>query len=222
MPIYRAVNKNFFKTWNDEMAYILGFLFADGAITMSKRGTHFIAFHTMDKELLYAIKECMKADHKISKRSVRSGNVYRLQIGSKEMVEDVALFGLHQAKVQRMHFPTIPKKYSAAFIRGFFDGDGNIWMGNTHKDRMHTTISISAAFTSASIGFLEGLLEQLKNLGIEGGSIYVHASGTFGRLSFGKHDSLKIYEIMYNGSAFGNLYLKRKKAIFDAFIKMRT
>ncbi len=126
MPIIRTVDKTFFKTRSHNMAYVLGFLFADGTVTVTKRNTHFIAFHTMDVSLLQSMRGSMKACQKISKRSARSGNVYRLQIGSKEMVEDVARLGLCGTKAHRMRLPRIPPQYRGDFVRGFFDGDGNV------------------------------------------------------------------------------------------------
>jgi len=39
MPIYKEINISFFKKWDPEMAYILGFIFADGNIIYTKRNT---------------------------------------------------------------------------------------------------------------------------------------------------------------------------------------
>ena len=68
----------------------------------------------------------MDSDHAISKRSERSGKVFRIQIGSKEMAEDLFHLGLSVQKVRRIVLPTAPEKFLGDFVRGYFDGDGNL------------------------------------------------------------------------------------------------
>jgi hypothetical protein len=223
MPIYKYINKNFFKKWSKDMAYILGFLFADGTITCTKRGTSYVAFHSADQRLLHSMARAMHATQKISRRSERSGYVYRLQIGSKAMVQDLLDCGLVAGKAQQMRLPKISRQLFGDFVRGYFDGDGNVWSGGIHTKRKVGATTISAAFTSASHAFLVDLQIQLQNLGICGGSVYQLKTKNCSRLSFGKADSLKLYEIMYNTGASDTLYLKRKKRVFEGFIqKMRT
>lgn len=41
MPVYKRVNKDFFKKWSNEMAYVLGFFAADGNMIVNKRGGQF-------------------------------------------------------------------------------------------------------------------------------------------------------------------------------------
>jgi intein-encoded DNA endonuclease-like protein len=62
-------------------------------------------------------------------RSAKSGFVYRLQVGSREWFDDVGKLQLTPNKTSRMRVPKIPKKYCGDFIRGYFDGDGNVWVG---------------------------------------------------------------------------------------------
>ncbi|MEI6041995.1 MAG: LAGLIDADG family homing endonuclease [bacterium] len=201
------------------MAYILGFLFADGNIIKTKRNTHFISFYTADRELLISIAEVMKLPHKISEIKSETGSVYRVQIGSKEMFNDLVLLGLTPNKSLRMDIPTIPKKYEGDFIRGYFDGDGNIWVGHTNKTRKKPTSVMFVAFTSASKMFLNNLFNMLNSLGLDGGSLFNLRSGNYSRLQYSTRDSLKIYKIMYNTTS--KLYLDRKKLIFEGFMKMR-
>ncbi len=223
MPIYCFVQKDFFKTWSNAMSYTLGFLFADGTITHTKRHTSYIAFHTTDRDILVAMASSMRATQKISRRSERSGLVYRLQIGSKDMVADLASLGLSTNKASRMRLPHVPRKYLSDFVRGYFDGDGNIWSGVVHTSRRKKSHTLSAAFTSASREFLSDLLDTLHERGISGGSLYGLKEKNCARLGFGKQDSLKLYEIMYNTGARDMIHLKRKKRVFEAFMqKMRT
>jgi hypothetical protein len=220
VPIYRKINKDFFKKWTPEMAYILGFLFADGNITINSRGANYFAFYSIDKDVLQFIKQSMESSHKISKRNARSGNVYRLQVGSKDMIEDLFILGLVDTKAKRMKFPDIPNKYLNSFILGFFDGDGNVWMGEIHKKRKTPTTIIQSAFTSASVGFINGLYKKLKELGVRGGCIYSVSNKNCMRLTLSVKDSLKLYKIMYN-EVYTPFCLKRKKRVFERFNSLR-
>jgi len=204
------------------MAYVLGFLFADGGISKTRRGTHFVSFYSGDKDLLENIRKVLDSEHKIAKRSARSGYVYRLQIGSKSMCKDLFNLGLVPNKTKRMKLPAIPKEYMGSFARGFFDGDGNVWTGYVNKSRAgKPTMIMNVAFTSASVSFLKDLLFLLRRCvtDLSGGSIYKPKNKNWGRLSFSTNDSLKLFEFMYNSSS--QLFLRRKKRVFESFIKMR-
>jgi len=217
MPIHKNYDRNFFKKWSGSMSYILGFMFADGNIIKTKRGTHYISIYTSDFELLSSIRHTIKSNHMISTRN--DGHVYVIQIGSKMLFDDLCKFGLVQDKTTRMKLPNIPKKYAGDFIRGFFDGDGNVWVGDLNKHRKKTSRAIRISFTSASVHFLFGVYELLRELGVKSGSVYRPKNGNWARLSYSTLDTLKIYKIMYNGST--ELFLARKRAIFDNFVKMR-
>lgn len=181
---------------------------------------HFISISTADKELLVAITEVMELSHKISERKSEIGSVYRIQIGSREMFEDLGLLGLTPDKSRRMDLPVVPPEYLGDFIRGYFDGDGNVWVGYGNKKRNKPTLNMLTAFTCASKVFLESLFVVLSGLGLEGGSVFKVRGLNCGRLQYSTLDSLKIYKIMYNTTS--KLCLDRKRLIFERFIKMRA
>ncbi len=203
------------------MAYVLGFFAADGYITVNRRGGQFWCIQITDKKLLEQIREVIESEHKISIRIMNPNEktLYRLQIGSIEMCDDLRRLGFSERKTKSLVVPNIPQNYSSDFTRGYFDGDGNVWSGFVNSKRKTPTRILQVAFTSGSIEFLSGLLTLLKSEGVHGGSIYRSKIKKFGRLSFGTKDALKLYEIMYNMPH--KLYLKRKKLIFEKFIKMR-
>lgn len=220
MPIYRTYNRDFFKKWSHDMSYVLGFLFADGNLVQNKRGGHYIAIYTADRPLLVAMKRSMESTHVISVQHKPLGSAYRIQIGSKEWFQDLHVLCLTPNKTRRMHLPSIPKKYVGDFVRGYFDGDGNVWMGRIHKDRPVQSAVLQACFTSASLDFLKSLLELLRNNGIRGGGFYTVKKGTYSRLILSTLDALKLYEIMYNATC--KLHLERKKSVFERFANKRS
>jgi len=220
VPIYKKVNKNFFKIWNPEMSYVLGFFAADGNLIETKRGTHFISFDSADKGIIEYIKKAMEAEHKVSKRKSNEGVWYRLQIGSAEMFEDILKIGLKPNKSKRMRIPKIPDFVFGNFVRGYFDGDGNVWYGLMNKKDYKPRRVLQAMFTSASQGFLIDLHSKLKLYGIVGGSIRKIKNKECYRLQLSTSNALKLYQIMYNRRDTSNLFLKRKKDVFEKYMRL--
>lgn len=220
MPVYKSVDKTFFKKWTREMAYVLGFFVADGNMIVTKRGTHFLSFHSTDRSLLACIQVVMGSRHRLSKRSDATGDVYRFQIGSKEMFNDLMALGMAPNKSRRINMPVVPHRFIGDFVRGYFDGDGNVWSGLMNKTRLKPTHSLQVMFTSGSLSFLCDLHALLRSVDIQGGSVRKITQGEYGRLSYSTLDALKLYEIMYNMPH--RLHLKRKKLVFERFVKLRV
>ena len=202
------------------MAYVLGFFMADGSLDVNPRGSQYFNFHIRDKKLLESIREVMNSEHKIATRKVVGGNSvqYRLQIGSKEMCDDLRSLGVQEQKAHNMKIPSMPRVYFSDFVRGYFDGDGNIWMGKVHKDRGKATNTLMTTFTSCSGEFLKDLKKLLNLEGLSGGSLFFSRKAY--RLQYSVMDSIMLYRILYT-RCHSTLYLKRKKKIFEEYIKMR-
>jgi len=199
------------------MAYVLGFFTADGNMIKNKRGAHFISFYSVDKELLESIKKVMGIDHKLSFRKKRGENQkdsYRLQIGSKEIFNDLLKIGLTPNKSKTVSLPKIPNKYFSDFLRGYFDGDGSVIAGYFKKsDRKSKSFTLSVRFTSGSKEILEQLMNNLKNIIGSKGSLFF--AGRAWRLNYSINDSRKLFDLMYNDNVINDLiYLKRKYNIF--------
>jgi len=225
MPIHKKANKDFFKVWTPEMAYVLGFFAADGSMYQNKRGGAYIAFEITDADLLEKIRSALGANHKttIRVRTRHCKPIHRLQIGSRVIFEDLQRLGFIQNKTMTLSWPHIPREFLSHFARGYFDGDGNVWKGTIHKfDRPNPSNVLLTCFTSGSEGFFRGLKEELRlNPGMDGGSLYF--SKAF-RLQYAtrdsSRDSLKLYRFMYYDSR--GLHLERKKQVFEEFIAMRV
>ncbi len=206
------------------MAYILGFFAADGYITVNKRGGQFWSIQITDKELLEEIKRVIEAEHKIGVR-MGSGNestLYRLQIGSIEMCEDLRSLGFYERKTKSLAVPNVPQMYFADFVRGYFDGDGNAWVGKVNKERKTPSLTLMTMFTSCSIEFLKVLHKRLNFCGLDGGTLYV-SKRNYSRLQFSVRNSLKLYDFMYNHRSHlkSGLFLNRKKEVFEKYGKLR-
>lgn len=198
------------------MAYVLGFFAADGSMLRNNRGAHFIEFHITDKEVVEAIRKCLKSNHKITEkqRNPKHKPIYRLQIGSKNMFEDLEKLGFCQAKSKILYFPQVPKMFMSDFVRGYFDGDGGVYFKQYQpKDRKNPRWVFSSRFTSGSKIFLSSLHLYLKEAaGIKGGFVVEKTKHNGFDLVFSHRDSVALCNFMYNNSP--RIYLKRK---YDTF-----
>ncbi len=221
MPVYKKVNTSFFKKWSSEMAYVLGFFAADGSMVKNNRGAHYIEFQITDKCILQKIRASVGSTHVISEKKQYNKNhkkLYRIQIGSKEICNDLVSLGFTPAKTHNMSWPDIPNEFTGDFIRGYFDGDGNVYFRKHFaKDRQKERWVFSSGFTSGCRDFLESLLLVLRTNGIKGGFICDKERGC--ELTLSHRDSLALYSLMYNNGDC-SLCLIRKKEIFEK--AMRT
>lgn len=201
------------------MAYVLGFFAADGYITVNRRGGHFFCFQIKERNILVKFRKLFESEHKIAKRKQRLGVTYRLQIGSKEICNDLANLGFSQQKTFRLLIPKMPDACLPHFVRGYFDGDGNVWVGLVHKDRVKSTKVITSCFTSGCGKFLESLQQTLAG-SVGNGAIY--KKDNYSRLTYSIVGSIKLYNFMYSCYPVGDLFLVRKRKVFEKFIKLRA
>lgn len=201
------------------MAYVLGFFTADGCMIKNNRGAHFIEFHITDKDLLIKIKKLIGSDNKIStrKRNAKWKAAYRLQIGSKCMFGDLLNLGMTPRKSNTIKMPKIPSKYFHHFVRGYFDGDGNVYANQYQRlGRAKLSSTLLAGFTSGSKKLLSGLHQGLKKMAyLSGGTLFI-SNGAW-HLYYSVTDSCKLYDFMYNTRSV--LFLKRKRKVFEKYLK---
>ena len=218
----RTLNQDFFKTWSPEMAYVLGYFAADGSMLKNKRGGHFIEFTTTDKYLVLGIKKASGASHSISVRDRGSPLwklQYRLQIGSKDWFADLTLLGFTQQKSHTLRFPSVPYAFLGDFVRGYFDGDGNVYLGEHYSAWHKKDVWVfTSRFTSGSEEFLKSLHQVLKERGVVGGYITKKNRGC--ELVFSRHDSVALYDLMYHTGLDSDLFLPRKRKKLERAIRV--
>lgn len=216
MPQIRELNEKFFDEWSSEMAYVLGFIFADGSIFKNKRGGEYLDITSTDLGLLGKIRTVLRSNHKIGTYKTNSEKLkrgYKIQIGNKHLITQLKKLGVTPKKSLTMKFPTIPKTFVGDFIRGYFDGDGGVNLGRYwRKDRSKWKTQFDSRFTSGSLEFLATLHKILGEY-TKGGFIYKKPTSNSFELVFAGHDSLNLFKLMY-GEASPSLFLERKHAIF--------
>lgn len=220
MAVPTGLNQDFFKVWSSEMAYVLGFFAADGCMIKNQRGGHFIEFHITDKEILMAIRRVMGSNHKISVRTRNPNHKmgYRLQIGSKEIFNDLRILGMTSRKSLILQMPPVPQRYVGHFVRGYFDGDGCIYFKTLKfADRKNPRKILQSIFSCGSTAFLSSLHESLQLQGVNGGSLKRKERGN--ELVLSHRDSVALYRIMYNNLGDSDIYLGRKYRLFTHAIE---
>lgn len=225
-------NFGFFKHWTDEMAYVLGFLYADGDIVdaISSR-TQYIEFVNADKEILEKIRVVMKSEHPLHVRPpqmhVHKNGIYKsrelfiLRIGSRRMFNDLIRLGVIPNKSKISTFPIVPASYLDHFIRGYFDGDGCIFLQLAKGKKIKTIIKkLSVIFTSGSKIFLEGLNFNIRKI-IDLRQDKVYNSHHSYQLRYSTSDSIQLFKFLYKTVPQKNIYLKRKFKIFLKYFLLR-
>lgn len=125
------VDIDFFKFINTpEKAYFLGWLYSDGYVSI-KGGYFGIQLQEKDKLVLILLSRLLGSTRPLAyrvkdKSDSNRQNQWSLQIKRKEMVDDLVRLGLSNDK-SAISFPDyLPEHLIRFFVRGFFDGDGNI------------------------------------------------------------------------------------------------
>ncbi len=149
----------FFRDINtEEKAYLLGLLASDGHIT-HKGNIHKIKISLIDLELIEKFKIAIGANNKIYsfKKKETHQIQYALTISSVEMIHDLEKYGLSGNKSSKTHIPKeVPYNLIKHFIRGYFDGDGSIYIDKKRCNFPTVTI------TSSSLGMLQQIDKYLK------------------------------------------------------------
>lgn len=194
------INENYFKTWSHNMAYVLGFWYANGCIYNGKLFD--ITQHIKDKYILKKIAKELEYEGPIIDYSDRQAA--RINFSCVVIYNDLIALGATENQNMTLTFPNIPDEYLHDFIRGYFDGNGSIWEIKGKR--------INSAFTCGSEKFLKQLHTILKDkAGVEGGS-YDKSSYS---LRFGKKDTNKIGNFIYKDNP--ELFLLRKRKKFNLY-----
>lgn len=201
-------------TWTHELAYAIGLLTSDG--NLSPSGRH-INLTSLDKEITEYVKDIFAIDNKIGRKS-RGGSTdnkyYVLQFGSTQFYAFLLKIGLTPAKSKTLRSVQVPDRFFGDFMRGCFDGDGNI-SETTHPESKH--LQLRVRLSSASLAFLRWVLAEHRRIWhIEGGWIYTDKRRSVEILNFGKRDSITILRHMYRNKS--RYYLKRKYAIAEKYL----
>lgn len=207
------INDNYFKKWSPNMAYILGFWFADGCL--SKYNVFSIHLHKKNKYLLELFSQEMESNYPLY--SCMDGKYWLLQFRSLQIYNDIIRLGGKERKSLDIKFPSVPKKYLPDFIRGYWDGDGTIVL-------MKGRTSYRSSCISGSKKFILGLKDCLcRNVSRIKPSIYIgknkNSKNSFYRLLLSTNDTRRLRDFIYNKKLCMGLKRKYVKFVMAGEIK---
>ena len=203
-------NHNYFeKIDNEDKAYFLGLMYADGNISINKC----IRLTSKDKYILEKLFECINHTGVIYREfhNKFKKECFKAQASSEKMFNDLNNLGCVPNKSLILKFPTnIPNDLVHHFIRGYFDGDGTVGIYNLK----------GSIWKRLTCGFC-GTKEFLTDLNIKSGMKIktLKKQKNIFRLTFSVEDSNELYKYMYKDAT---IFLTRKKDIFDNYIKQRS
>lgn len=217
------MNKDFFKTWTPDSAYIAGFVMADGYIMHKDYSkchgySLCVRLNTKDKCVLEYIRDNIyptKVIHDYVFDSHRDGvprYVSDLRISSKMLIEDMMKINIIPRKTGKEKLPEIDNENFRHYLRGYFDGDGCII--NTKRIRgKYTSYTTAMKLACANNEFLKDIQDRCNNVG----HIYSHTSRNCHYWNiYDKKDIEYFYNFIYLDDK--QFCLLRKRNIFESIL----
>lgn len=206
---YSICDHVFDKIDNEEKAYWLGFLYADGYVS-ELNSTIELSLEEKDLSHLEKFRSFLGLENKPFNKKEKNINgqifySYRLGFNSNEVKNALIKLGCKPNKTFILEFPTnkqVPQNLIHHFIRGYIDGDGCIYVSNNR-------ISVEVLGTEK---FLLGYKKWV-NLGTS--RIYNFNHSNIKRVVNSNKQALDILDRIYQNAS---IYLQRK---YDKYINFR-
>jgi len=142
-----SFNTSFFnKIDNEEKAYWLGFIYADGYLIENQHNGLGITLGIKDKNHLVKFNESLSSNHPVKEYRGKSAysksgfvNFCRVHLMGEEVKNQVKKLGVIPNKTKFLTFPNdtiISSNLISHFIRGYFDGDGCIHLDKSNCFRV--------------------------------------------------------------------------------------
>lgn len=195
----KSVNPNYFQTWSPEMAYILGYLWADGTVNTRYQGVGMSCVQS-DDYLIRWIRDQFQSKHKVgtfytNKNDLTKPYTYCM-VCSSGLARDLRdLHGMECNKSNKdLPWRDIPQEFFGHFLRGNFDGDGCVYQGINTVGRILCSISFLGTKT-----WIDGMAKQIsESLPMPPRASHYSGFGNTWRLSFHGHENAKaLYGALY-------------------------
>lgn len=209
----------FFSKENEKSFYLAGFIAADGCV-FKKDNSKILNIFLAEKDLyfLQKIKEYLNYNGPIYKKQDRKFNencnysvIYGFTLASHQIFDDLNKFGIIPNKTKVFKMPEWLLNHSLVnhFIRGYFDGDGSIYL---YKNKNNEPVKPSLDM----VGNLY-FLNQIKDIFNKHANIN---SETKPRLNNGSYNikfcgSIMVDEIKNYLYKDATIFMERKKVLFD-------
>lgn len=204
-------NTSYFQTPSSNMAWLLGFIAADGTIRKNENEIK-IGLARCDREILEKIQQEIETDAPIKDYVTNNGyECSSLQWTCQQHKEDLASYNIVPSKTFCLKPPIekLPKEYWIDYIRGFFDGDGSVNYIHSQKGKG----SLRWQLCSAQKEMLEWIVNFFyTEYSIPKVNIYNYnrkeAKHPLYYIQYSTSATKQIYQTLYTPNS---LYLARKK-----------
>lgn len=196
-------NRNFFKVWTPAMAYLVGFIAADGCIYEHKHKvtkavtgrTLHIELQTQDRHHLEKIRSLLESTNQIEYRKAFHSKLqnyyesYILRIFSNDLCNDLIDIGLRPRKTWDLQWiEQCPKELVPHLVRGYVDGDGCLRITTPTKRGLNCSMV-------GTYDFIHGIAKQFDITH----NICLSHNKTW-KLNYGGSNAIKFCNIIYQNS----------------------
>lgn len=218
MKMNYEVYTNNFLIESEFKYYFLGLICSDGYISADSNGVTLVLKES-DFNFLDSIRKQLTSKNLRYKVDTKS---YTLYFASKIIKDELLKYINDRQKTLNLIYPpNIPNKYQKDFIRGYFDGDGNLNVKmsyrklKTGEDKSYPGLRLRILGTYP---FLLGLAQTLKNENVIN---FVRNPSRKGKenvfyIEYAFRSAESIMNWLYSNSKW---YLKRKKDVFEFITK---
>ena len=205
-------NEDYFeKIDTEDKAYFLGFIVADGCVSVSTNSVRLIQKETF---ILEKFKRYIEFDGEIYTR--KDGNISYLTVTSSKTKKDLENLGIISNKTRVIKYPKIQGNLQNHFMRGVFDGDGCITLRTDNRDGSQRG---QFNICSGSHDFIQEYYDKLvEYCNLSGKNKIRKPTGTYYVVDWGGlSDIEKIYDFLYRDAT---VFLERKKETFDKVVSI--
>ncbi len=196
------INDNYFSKLNLENSYYLGFIAADGTVRKDNNEIK-ITINNEDEQFLLDMKN--KMDYKGNLHYQNKVNAIEYRFSSKQIKKDLAKYSIIPRKTYiGITMKDIPDEYKLAFIKGYYDGDGNVSINQNTKQ-----VSIKI------VSHTEEILKEFQNTIKQKTNIYANIRGTI--LYSLELSTLPALDFLKDIYSLNTPYLQRK---YDKYLEI--
>ena len=191
---------------NQDKAYWLGFIMADGCIYEGTKNTYRLQINLKYEDVshLNRFQEAINSNYSIQRKEINNSIVAILKINSTKMCKDLMKAGVTERKSLICKFPSIKEELYSHFIRGYFDGDGCISLTLNSKIRKEFSIVGGESMIASFSDILKLDVHSLTN------REHLKCVRTSDKTKI-----IELYNYLYKDC---NYFLQRKKKVYDILI----
>lgn len=216
------VNENYFECIdNEHKAYWVGFLLADGCIIKYRGKSDTLKFELKndDRYIIEEFAKDIETDREVKDYKYGKKHNAQLQIKSNKISQDLSKYGIVPNKTFKIDcIKNIPDNLLNHFIRGYFDGDGCVYLYKPEDQNKHRFKIIFCGTENFLKDLNITLSEQINTSNINLIDMNKYGSNVFNLRYINNDDINKLYNYMYENAT---IYLKRKKDKFDIYFNDR-